>query len=139
MRRTATITLHWLNWGLLILLIAGGPVPVLAWSFGIAALLMCALAIAGGLLNGPGPKLEGPLRAAHPWLNRAMYAGLGGVAALTLQGQITGTPGAAELGRIYIYLLAASAFHAIFQMWRHTALCDGALRRITPKSIHGML
>lgn len=139
MRRTATITLHWLCFGMLVLLVAGGPLPVLAWTFGIAGLCMCALALVAGLMNGPGPKLQGGMRRAHPWLSRTMYAGLGVVAGLTLWAQMTGAPDAATLTRIHFYLLAASALHAIFHLWRHTALGDGALRRITPETMHGML
>lgn len=139
MRRTATIMLHWLSFVLLVLLLAGGPSPALSWAFGLSALGMCVLAITGGLMNGPGPKLEGPLRTAHPWMSRAMYAALGTGAALTLWAQIGGTPGPGTLAHFYVYLFAASALHGIFHLWRHTALNDGALRRITPTIMHGML
>lgn len=136
MRRTATITLHWTSFVLLILLVAGGAKPLLAWGFGVAGLAMCALAAVNGLMNGPGPKLTGALRIAHPWLSRAMYVALGLVAALTLWTQVTG---GADLSQIYFYVLSASALHAIFHLWRHTALMDGALRRITPRILHGSL
>ena len=139
MRRTATITLHWLSFVLLILLLAGGQIPALAWAFGLSAFGMCALAITGGLMNGPGPKLEGALRTVHPWMSRAMYAALGIVAALTLWAQIGGMPDPGTLANLYVYLIAASALHGIFHLWRHTALNDGALRRITPTTMHGML
>ncbi len=136
MRRTLTITLHWTSFASLILLVAGGPIPALAWAFGIAGLTMCAAAAVNGLMNGPGPKLEGALRVAHPWLGRGMYVALGAVAALTIWTQLTG---GADLSQTYFYLLAASFLHGIFHLWRHTALGDGALRRITPKTLHGML
>ncbi|MEO0401563.1 MAG: hypothetical protein AAF214_04240 [Pseudomonadota bacterium] len=139
MRRIATITLHWLTLLLLVLLFAGGPLPVLAWAFGIAGLAMGALALVKGLVNGPGPKLEGALRTAHPWLSRAMYIGLAFVCGVTLWDQLGGTWNGPPLPALYFYLLSASALHAIFHLWRHTALGDGALRRITPKSLHGML
>lgn len=139
MRRTLTITLHWLCFVLLVLMVAGGALPVLAWSFGSAGLIMCALGLTRGLMNGPGPKLEGALRAAHPWLSRAMYAALGAVAALTIWDQMGGTWAGPSLAEIHFYLMSASALHAIFHLWRHTALGDGALRRITPKTMHGML
>ena len=139
MRRTATITLHWLSLVLLMLLMAAGQVPVLAVAFGFSGLAMCALAMLRGLMNGPGPKLEGALRTAHPWLSRAMYLALGCVAGLTLWTQFGGAWGGAPLRELYFYLLSASAVHGIFHLWRHTALGDGALRRITPKSMHGML
>ena len=62
MRRITTITLHWLTLILLVLLLAGGPVPGLAWAFAICGLLQCAIALLMGLMNGPGPKLKGELR-----------------------------------------------------------------------------
>lgn len=139
MRRTMTITLHWLSFVLLVLLVAGGSIPVLAWAFGIAGLAMTALALVNGLMNGPGAKLEGVVRAAHPWLSRAMYGALALVAALTIWAQLGGTWSGPALPEIYFYLLSASALHAIFHLWRHTAVGDGALRRITPKTMHGVL
>lgn len=139
MRRTVTITLHWLTLLLLILLIAGGPIPVLAWSFGLAGLAQCAMALVGGLLNGPGPKLDGALRTAHPWMSRAMYLALGVVALCTIWTQLYGPLPGPSMAELYFYLLSVSSLHGIFHLWRHTALGDGALRRITPKAMHGML
>jgi hypothetical protein len=139
MRRTVTIILHWLTLVLLVLLIAGGPVPALAWSFALAGLVQCATALAGGLLNGPGPKLEGALRAAHPWMSRAMYLALGLVSGATLWVQLGYTLPGPPLGALYFYLFSAASLHGIFHLWRHTALGDGALRRITPRAMHGML
>lgn len=137
MRRRATITLHWLSYLLLILLLAGGPLSPLVWAFGLSGLGLCLIALFNGLMNGPGPKLDGAARALHPWLSWMMYAALGGVAALGLWAQITGT--ATPPDATYFYLFSASSLHAIFHLWRHTALGDGALRRITPTVMHGML
>ncbi|WP_299553417.1 hypothetical protein [uncultured Tateyamaria sp.] len=139
MRRKATIALHWLTLVLLILLVAGGPIPVVAWAFALSGLAMCLLAVALGVMNGPGPKLEGALRRAHPWLSRAMYAALGIVAALTAWSQLGGTWSGPSLPNLYFYLMSASALHAIFHLWRHTALGDEALRRMTPTSMHKLL
>ena len=139
MRRTATITLHWLNFVLVILLVAGGPVPVLAWAFALSGLAICTIAAVSGLMNGPGPKLQGGLRAAHPWLSWAMYLGTGVVAAITIRVMLGGDWGGPSLPELYFYMLSASSLHAIFHLWRHTALGDGALRRITPLTLHGML
>jgi hypothetical protein len=36
----------------------------------------------------------------------------------------------------YMILAVAVMVHMIFHLRRHTALMDGALRRITPKAIH---
>lgn len=139
MRRITTITLHWLTLILLVLLLAGGPVPGLAWAFAICGLLQCAIALLMGLMNGPGPKLKGELRAAHPWLSRGMYAALGLVSAATIWVMLGKAFPGPRLPELYFYLLSASSLHGIFHLWRHTTLGDGALRRITPKSMHGML
>lgn len=139
MRRKATIFLHWTNLLLLFLLAASGPTAILGWLFVLSALAMCGIAIVKGLLSGPGPKLEGALRAAHPWLNRGMYLALGLVAGATALGLLGLLPETIRLGDLYVYLLTVGALHAVFQLWRHTALGDGALRRITPSSVHHIL
>jgi hypothetical protein len=111
---------------------------VLAFAFGIAGLAMCALALAFGLMSGPGPKLEGGLRAAHPWMHRAMYAGLGLAALATLSDQMgLGTFGL-RLQSLWFALIGAGMLHGIFHLWRHTALGDGAFRRMTPRALHGL-
>ena len=138
-RRALTITLHWASFVLLILLIAGGPVPVLAWAFALSGLAMTSLAVLSGLMNGPGPKLEGALRRAHPWLSRAMYAGLALAAGVTAWTLLGGTWAGPALPDLYFYLLSAASLHGIFHLWRHTALGDGALRRILPSSLHNIL
>ena len=76
-RRRATIMSHWAAFLLLILLVAGGPLPVLAWGYVAASALMCALAVVFGLLNGPGPqptttasissRVRPPARADSTW------------------------------------------------------------------------
>ena len=138
-RRRATIVLHWASFLLLIFLLAAGPVPWLGWAFVAASLGMGALALVFGLANGPGPKLEGSLRAVHPWFSRAMYLALaatGIVTALHLTGRWTSSVGVAE---VWFDMLSASSLHAVFHLWRQTALGDGALRRITPRALHGIL
>jgi len=140
MRRRATITLHWLNVLLLLFVLGdGGQTAWLSLAYAACALAMCALALGFGLMNGPGPKLEGAFRLIHPWLHRGLYAllGWGAVALLaeTLARPLPG-PGARTL---LLALLAAALIHAVFHLWRHTALGDGALRRITPRAIHHVL
>ncbi len=139
LRRKATIALHWAVLVLLVLLVAGGPVPLLGWAFGLCGLGMGGLALMFGLLNGPGPKLSGTLRHAHPWLSRGMYIALAWVSANTLWSLLGGDVYGPPLASLYFYLMAGVALHAISHLWRHTALMDGALRRITPASLHGML
>ncbi|WP_187431534.1 hypothetical protein ROLI_009100 [Roseobacter fucihabitans] len=139
-RRRATILLHWSAQVLLLLSLASGlENPVLAGLFGCTGIALVALALVFGLMNGPGPKLEGALRRAHPWLSRLMYALLGWTS-ISMLALAFGRPlPGPEPRTLMITLFAAAALHGIFHLWRHTTLGDGALRRITPKSIHGML
>ncbi|MFO7759373.1 MAG: hypothetical protein R6V26_13030 [Roseovarius sp.] len=44
-----------------------------------------------------------------------------------------------EARTLLLSLVAVAALHAVFNLWRHTALMDGALRRITPRAIHHTL
>lgn len=139
LHRRLTILLHWSLLAMLAALLAGAEHPVLYWAFGMGGLAMGALALGFGLLSRPGPKLEGVLRAAHPWMHRAMYALLVLVCALTLHARLAGGLAAAELRQWYMILFSVAALHGIFHLWRHTALGDGALRRMTPKFLHHIL
>lgn len=137
MRRTVTITLHWLSYVTMLLIMGNGPVPLLGWIFAVSGLAMSVIGLTQGVMNGPGPKLQGAVRAAHPWMSRAMYVLLGLVAGATawnLQGYAWPGP---PLQTLFFILLAASSLHAVFHLWRHTALNDGAFRRITPFFLHG--
>lgn len=140
MRRPATITLHWLNLLLLLFVLGdGGATAWLSFAYAASALTMCGLALVFGLMNGPGPKLEGAVRAAHPWLHRGIYLLLGwGAVALVAEALALPLPGV-EARTSLLALLAVTALHAVFTLWRHTALGDGALRRITPRAIHHIL
>jgi hypothetical protein len=139
LRRTFTIALHWALAFMLILLISDATWTWLYWLFGVSAFAMSALALFGGLMNRPGPALGGVLRAAHPWMHRALYALLAWVGAITLWAQVTESLNARDLFQWYMILTGAVMFHAIFHLWRHTALNDGALRQITPQVIHKYL
>ena len=138
MRRRLTIALHWSCWAMLLLLLGLGPVPLLAIAFGIAGLAMVALALVFGLMSGPGPKLEGGLRAAHPWMHRAMYAALALTALATLGAPLGLALPGVPLQSLWFALTGAGMLHGIFHLWRHTALGDGALRRMTPRALHGI-
>ena len=140
MRRRATITLHWLNAMLLLFILGdGGATTWLSLAYAACALGMCALAVAFGLMNGPGPKLDGAFRVLHPWLHRGLYVLLGwGAVALAAKTLARPLPGP-EARTLLLALLALAALHAVFHLWRHTALGDGALRRITPRSLHNIL
>ncbi|WP_300032242.1 hypothetical protein [uncultured Roseobacter sp.] len=136
MRRTATICLHWSVLILLMLLLAAGSEhALLSWLFGLAGLAMCALALTGGLLNGPGPALTGALRMAHPWLHRGMYLLLA-LCALSVVSVQIGTPLPGPAPRdLLITLMGAGLLHGIFNLWRSSALGDGALRRMLPGAV----
>lgn len=140
MRRRATIVLHWLNATLLLFVLGdGGATAWLSLAYASTALAMCALAVAFGLMNGPGPRLQGAFRALHPWLHRSLYVLIGwGAVALLAETLVRPLPGP-EARTLLLALLALAAIHAVFNLWRHTALGDGALRRITPFFLHEIL
>lgn len=135
-RRRATIALHWALVLLLMLMVSdGGRFGLVLWAFVAAALVFGTLALWRGLMTRPGPKLTGVARAVHPWQHRALYALAVLVALITAAealGQVVGPDPDAAQG----VLLFAVMLHAIFHLWRHTALRDGALRIITPRALH---
>ncbi len=141
-RRPATQLLHWGTGVLLYFLLSvdGRIFGGLGWAFVASGAAFCALGLVFGLLNrDPGPALSGPLRAAHPWLSRAMYL-LVGWAVVALGAGALGRPLPGPGARTVLLVLGAAAlFHAIFHLWRHTALRDGALRRIIPAYFHKSL
>ncbi len=138
-RRQITMTAHWTLVVLLMLLISDAQAPFFFWAFGLMGLVMVGTALIDGLMNGPGPKLDGVFRMLHPWGSRAMYALLGICAVLSILGQLTGAQAWVPLKTWYLVLTAAMGFHAIFHLWRHTALGDGALRRMTPRRLYNIL
>lgn len=132
-RRRATALMHWANLVLLFLLLASrNENGALAILFAVNALAMVALALVKGLANGPGPRLDGVLRKAHPWMARAMYVllGWGAVAVLVAQtGSALPGPGVRE---VLLTLFGVGLLHGVFHLWRASALNDGALRRMMP-------
>jgi len=140
MRRTLTIALHWLTATLLLFVLGdGGATAWLSRAYAASALALVALALVFGLMSGPGPRLEGALRALHPWLHRGLYALIGwGAVALLAEGLACPLPGP-EARTLLLALLAAALIHAVFNLWRHTALGDGALRRMVPRALHHIL
>lgn len=138
-RRGLVIASHWLLFLLLLAMIKGGTSALwLRWTFvGIGAVWVAQAAIFG-ILARPGPKLQGPLRAAFPALHWGLYA----LVALSVALNAGALMGLVTLDAAWVsllVLLAAGTFHAIFHLWRHTALNDGALRKITPKALHKIL
>jgi hypothetical protein len=114
-------------------------VAVLDWGYVLSAGAMAGLAAVFGVMNGPGPKLEGAFRAAHPWMSRGLYLLLAW-SALSLGALQSGhaLPGP-EARTVLLVVLSAAMIHAVFNLWRHTALGDGALRRISPSLFHKIL
>lgn len=132
-RRLATICLHWANLVLLLMLPAAGSADTaLAWAFSVSGLSMVLFALVGGIMNGPGPKLEGAVRKVHPWLSRFMYGLLAWVALATLSAQLSLPLPGPDARQAQLTLLGASLLHGCFHLWRASALNDGALRRMLP-------
>lgn len=138
-RRSLTILLHWGTLLLVLAMIKGGSAaPVLRWSFVVAGGLWVGLALGLGLLGKPGPKLRGGLRTAYPWMHRIMYA----LVAVAVAVNLAALLGLAPLDWAWqslLVILSASALHGLFHVWRHTALYDGALRMMAPRSWHKYL
>ena len=140
MHRTAVITLHWAAAFLILTMIKGGvSTPwVLALFVAIIALWL-AITLIKGMRARPGPKLSPTLRKAYPWMHRALHLLLG-LTALAILFRLIGQPlGWLDAWSLLLITMAAGAFHAIFQIWRHTALYDGALRLILPRRSHKRL
>lgn len=132
-RRLATVCLHWSVLILLMLLLAAGVQnTLLAWSFSLAGLLMVGIALGKGLMNGPGPKLQGGLRRTHPWMSRGMYALLGWAAICVVFNSLDLRIPGPEARTVLMILLGTGLLHGVFHLWRTTALNDGALRRMLP-------
>lgn len=114
-----------------------------------------------GLAGRPGPKLPPVARVVHRWLHISLIWGLFGVA---LTGFLLGLTSErllkaggilpfappldfkaanAFIGKVHIYeyylVAVIAAFHALFHIWRHTALRDNALRIMAPKRWHKYL
>jgi superoxide oxidase len=139
MRRRATIVLHWSVFMLLLAMIKGGSAePALRWAFVGAGAIWLVLTLRYGLLGKAGPKLQGGLRRAYPWMHRGLYACLAvavGANAAALQGYLADRIAWNSL----LVLLGAGTFHGLFHFWRHNVLYDNALRMILPRFMHKIL
>ncbi|MDU8909845.1 hypothetical protein [Aestuariicoccus sp. MJ-SS9] len=125
---------------MLILLISGGTgSPVLSWAFVVAALIFSGSGLVFGLMTGAGPMLSGTARSAHPWMHRAMYVASAATALVVAADRLEQAPPWPEPSLALMLLLSIASLHAIFHLWRHTALGDGALRLMTPRALHGIL
>lgn len=124
---------------LVLVMVKGGTSePMVRWAFVIGGALWLGTTLIKGMMCKPGPKLQGPLRRAYPWMHRGMYAVLAVTVALNaaaLLGWMSHDTGWVAL----LVLLSAGALHGLFHFWRHNALFDGALRAMTPRFMHKIL
>lgn len=136
-RRRLVIFCHWATFFLLAVLLIKGSAsaPALVWSFVVLSLVWFAsYAISRGPLNRPGPKLTGVLRPIHRLQHHLLY-----ITMVVASGLVIWQLEATATGRALKVLLFVGLGHGAFHLWRHTALFDGALRRITPRALHGLL
>lgn len=138
-RRRATILLHWLVFFSALVIALRGVEWASAAVFVVSGTAMTGIAVARGLMTRASPALDGVMASLHGWGHWAMYAALTLVAfyvALAALARPLPGPDAAYLATLLVYL---SALHATYHLWRHTALGDGALRRIFPRALHRLL
>ncbi len=138
-QRRLTIFLHWSLFMLLLAMIKGGSAnEILRLAFVGAGALWLAMTATRGMLCKPGPKLQGSLRSAYPWMHRGMYA----VLALSVAANAAALLGRASLDLAWnslLVLLIAGTFHGLFHFWRHNVLYDNALRMMLPRFMHKIL
>lgn len=114
-----------------------------------------------GLASRPGPKLRGWARPAHRAIHHGLILGLAVLAVTGFGLGLTSAillkaggvvpiappldlPAANEWvgalhSAVFYALFALVAVHAVFHLWRHTALNDGALRIMAPRALHRFL
>ena len=135
-RRGVVMLLHWATLLMVLAMIKGGSAAVgLRWAFVIGGAVWIAMLLRGGMLGKPGPKLTGFFRQAYPAMHYGMYA-LICLAVIANAADLLGFGLNALAWNALLILFAASIFHALFHLWRHTALNDGALRMMIPKMWH---
>ena len=127
--------LHWSHSALMGLVLLAPSTPVLAL-YAAVALLWAGVFALKGPTHKPGPKLDHIARLTQIWSHRALYL-LTAIAGLCAAVQAAGLD--THLRQLVLALFAAGALHAIFNLWRHTTLMDGALKLILPTAVHGIL
>lgn len=136
-RRPIHLALHWTQFSLLLGLISTqNPTAFWAVAYAIPALAWPTLALFAGLHGRGGAKLGVKGRAVHQWHHRLLYlltAASGVLALAWAWGQ------SLSLQYWLFLLFMVSNLHAVFHLWRHTALRDGALFMITPRALHKLL
>ena len=138
-RRSIVILLHWTTAALLLVMLKGGDShPAIRWGFVGAGTLWLALMLAGGPLGRPSVRLTSLSRAMFLPFHLALYAALAAAVGLNALA-LTRRGSDDDAFTALLLLLAMAAFHAVFHLWRHTALGDGALRMMTPRRMHRLL
>lgn len=138
-RRSVHIALHWSIFLLILIMVKGGTAAAgVRWTYSALVALWVGMALIRGPIGKPGPKLPAMARAVYGPMHWLIYATLG-LSAVLNAGELLGllAPGGAWAS--LLVLLSMGALHGVFQFWRHTALMDGALRLIIPKSLHYLL
>ncbi len=136
-RRRTIIFCHWLTFFLLAVLLIEGPAAssaLIAAFSGLTALWLLTYVLGRGPMGKPGPKLKGWLGSVHHLQHHALYLAMATASILVIWHlEATAT------GRALKVLLFLGLLHGTFHLWRHTALYDGALRTITPRTLHRFL
>ncbi|MBM2577793.1 hypothetical protein JQC91_15915 [Jannaschia sp. Os4] len=124
--RPVVMALHWTALPMIVGWLFGAVPPVLIAGH---AALWGTITVLWGLRGGPSPALRGAMRtAAH--LSHAALLGLYLVgAAFALTDPSLARP-------VLLATLAASALHAVWNLYRAGVLGDGAFRRMLPKALH---
>jgi superoxide oxidase len=135
-KRGLKIALHWAVVLSILAMVEGGTAnTIIRTGFSGLVLIWLALALSGGVLGLPGPKLTGVARDLYRPMHLALYLLLG-LTALVNAGELLNLLAPGLTWTLLLILLTFGTFHAIFHLWRHTTLYDGALRLITPQFMH---
>lgn len=138
-RRRLNIILHWTFALMLLSMIKGGSDAVwLRWAFVIVGAIWVITAAVKGVLARPGPKLTGFLRDNFKALHVALYVLIAFSVVINAAALLGLAPKSLAFTSL-LWVLAAGTFHALFHLWRHSALYDNALRMIFPRRWHKYL
>ena len=138
-QRRLTIFLHWSTLMLVLVMVKGGTSEAyVRWAFVMGGGLWVLMAAVKGMLCKPGPKLQGTLRTAYPWMHRGIYAVLAVTVVLNAAALVGVMPPDTGWTALLV-LLAFGTLHGLFHFWRHNVLFDGALRAMTPRFMHKIL
>lgn len=128
--------LHWSVVFLVLAMMKGSAGDMaFRWALVAAGGLWVGFACVLGLMARPGPKLAGRIRLIYRPAHIALY-GLVAASSLINALSLLGFMPDRFAWYSLLILFGAGMLHGLFQLWRHTALYDGALRTMTPKLWH---